>query len=448
MKLQQIILQGLLIVGLVSSGHAQDDRKLLSLEQAIGLTLSNNYDIKLEKFNEEVDANNVSKAVAGQMPVLDLGLGYEFGYSTAEIQTLGSNPGESNPPMELDGTAQTFSFSPEVSIPIFSGFRHRYLYKQLMVAGKLGERQVQQTVERAISATVSAYLDVARLQSQLIINTEILAISQDRYLRMVENANYGAGNSLAKLQAAVDLKTDSANYRSLIIRYENSIRDLNLLMGQQQEMDYIVQENILLTGNLNYDHLKDKMMANNATINVSRLNVENANYQTEVAKSSLAPAISGYANYSHLDSENEANFLRRQRVAGPNVGLRLSWRLYDGGSSKIQRQNAEIRLAQQETALRYTELQMEKNLKNTYAQYQDAREQLRIEESNLATYQLNYDKTADDFRLGLVDASDLRTAQLNLSSAKNRINDLTYSIKQSEVRLLELSGELKLNVAK
>ncbi|MEL7147015.1 MAG: TolC family protein, partial [Bacteroidota bacterium] len=433
---------------LTANALAQESNSVLSLEQAINQTLANNFDIKIERFNQEADANSVSKAVAGQLPTLNLSLGYEFGYSNAEIQTLGGEPGNPSPPLELDGTAQTFNFSPEISIPVFSGFRHRYQYKQLQVAEKSSTALVQQTIERSISKTVSLYLETARLQAQLSISEEILEISRDRHLRMVESARYGASNSLARLQAEVDLKTDSANYRNLRLMYKNSIRNLNLQMGQQPDIAYRVTEKISLTNVLSYEDLKKKMLANNSLIHVSRLRVENANHQTEIAKSYIAPNISGYANYTYLNSENEANFLRSQRVSGPNVGVRMSWRLYDGGTSKIQRQNAAVRLSQQQTSLQYATLQLETELKNIFNQYLTGREQLRIERSNLATYQLNYDKTAEDFRLGQADASDLRSAQLNLSSARNRINDLVYDIKQSEVRLLELSGELQLNIAK
>lgn len=443
--MKRLIAYSFFMVGLAVSGFSQAGNELLPLEKAIDLTLANNYDIKLERFNEEVDANNVSRAVSGQMPRLDVGLNYEYGYSDAEIQTLGLNPGESNPPLELDGTAQTFSAAPELSVPIFNGFRQQYRYKQLETTSKVSTQRVNQTIERSISQTVSAYLEVARLQSQLEINEEIIAISGDRYARTIEDARYGATNSIRKLQAEVDLKTDSANYRNTLLAYENSRRNLNLIMGQNPERAFTVQEDILLTDEFSYDELRAEMLANNSMISISKLNVENANYETEIAKSTLAPSITGYANYSYLDSENEANFLQSQQVYGPNVGIRMSWNIFNGGGNKIQRQNADVRLQQQQTALQSTELTLEKELRNAYSQYLNNREQLRIERSNLPTYQLNYDKTSEDFKLGLVDASDVRTAQLNLSSAKNRINSLTYSVKQSEIRLLELSGRLRLD---
>ncbi|MEM9339383.1 MAG: TolC family protein [Bacteroidota bacterium] len=443
--LTKAVLCGFSMIGLVSSGFSQEvtSSELLTLEEAIDLTLANNYDIKIERYNQEVGDNNVSRALAGQLPRLDLTMNYEFGYSDAEIQTLGSGSEES-PTQNLDGTAQTFSIAPELSVPLFSGFRNRYRYKQLETSSRIGAQRVNQTVELSIRSTVIAYLEVARLQSQLSIDTDIIEISRDRYIRMVQDANYGAANTLGKLQAEVDLKTDSANYRNTALSYENSMRDLNLIMAQPPHKMYRVSEEILLVEKLEYEVLREEMLANNANLNLSKLNLKHANYESEIAKSTYAPSLSAYANYSYLDSENEANFLQSQQVYGPNVGIRMSWNLFNGGSNKVKRQNAGIQLRQQQAMLESTEMMMEKELKNVYSQYLNHREQLRIAQSNLPTYQLNYDKTSDDFKLGLVDASDVRTAQLNLASAKNRMNNLSYGIKQSEVRLLELSGRLNL----
>ena len=256
------------MVGLIFSGFSQEENEVLSLEEAINLTLVNNYDIKIERFNEAIDANNVSRAVSEQMPRLDFGLNYEYGYSDAEIQTLGTNAGESSPPLELDGTAQTFTVTPELSLPIFNGFRQQYRYKQLEITSKVSTQRVNQVIERSISQTVSAYLEVARLQSQLAIDEEIIAISSDRYSRTIEDEKYGATNSLRKLQAEVDLKTDSANYRNIELSYENSRRNLNLIMGQSPEKGYRVQEDILLTDDFSYEELRAEMLSKNSMINI------------------------------------------------------------------------------------------------------------------------------------------------------------------------------------
>ena len=238
------------------------------------------------------------------------------------------------------------------------------------------------------------------------------------------------------------MKTDSANYRNAVLLHENSRRNLNLVMAQPLDQVFIVKEDILLSGDLQYGRLEEEMQISNARLNLSLMGINDATYEAKISESSYFPSIHGYANYTYFDTEDDANFILNNNVRGPNVGVALSWPLFTGGANKITRQNSRIRLDQQKTALDNTTLNLEKELRNAFARYINNKEQLRIEQSNLETFITNYRKISEDHRLGLVDASDLRTAQLNLSSARNRINDLTYNVKQSEITLLQLSGRL------
>jgi len=213
-------------------------------------------------------------------------------------------------------------------------------------------------------------------------------------------------------------------------------------MNQPLTDEYRVRENMQLSEELDYESLLAEMRANNTQLLLTQRSIDNAAYEVKVAGASLFPTIRGYANYSYFNSEDQANFLQNNVAYGPNAGITLQYSIFSGGANKIQRQNARVSLEEQKTAQQSTELTLEKELRNAYAQYANNKEQLRIEESNLATFKRNYEKTYEDFKLGLVDASDLRIAQLNLSAAKNRINNLTYAVKQSEIRLLQLSGRL------
>ena len=434
------LLLGIAACCLAEVGFAQD---VLTLEKAINTSLKNNYNIRLERYNEEVSENNVSRAVSGQLPRLDLNSSYERGYADAELQTLNLQPSESeSPPLELDGTSQTLLVQPQLTVPIFTGFRNKYRYKQLENTHRMSELQLEAVTEQAISGTVSAYLEMARWQAQLEIDRENIAISQDRWLRVSEDAKFGAANSVQRLQAEVDLKTDSANYRSSVLAYQNSRRDLNLVMALPPEQEFVVQPDVALSEGFTYDQLREDMVRHNTQLRLSERRIDQSVYETKISEATYYPTVQGYANYTYLDTEDEANFLQSNTAYGPNAGVTLSWNLFSGGANRIQRQNARIQQNQQETALDQTALQLEKELRNAYAQYANNREQLRIEQSNVATFERNYTKVQEDYKLGLVDAADLRTAQLNLTAARNRINNLTYNIKQSEIRLLQLSGRL------
>ncbi len=431
-----------MLLGLLLSIQESHAQEILELEEAINIALENNYDIRLEKYNVQIQSNNVSRAVAGQMPRVDLTAGYEYGYSDAEIITRGQGEG-TNPPLELDGTSQDITFKNQVTVPIFTGFAGKYRYKQLESSRTMSEVQLAAVVEQSLASTVTNYLQVARFQSRLHILEENIAQSQDRLERVTIDTQYGAANSILRLQAEVNLNNDSATYRNAVLNYDNSKRDLNLLLGLSDNTNFTVQENILLVENMDYAELENAMLMANKQLLLSNQLIDQATYNVKISESSLFPTIQGYANINYLDTEDEASFLQNNTVFGPNVGVNLSLPIFTGGAQKIQRQNAKVSLEQQRLSKANTEAQLKKELQNAFAQYENNRAQLRIEQANLETFETNYTKSKEDFGYGLIDSSDLRQAQINLANAKNRINDLTYNVKQSEIRLLQLSGQLQ-----
>lgn len=417
-------------------------QQVLTLEQAITQAFENNYDIKLEKYNVETNENNVSRSLSGQIPRVDLTASYEWGYSDAELETLNQGDGP-NPLLDLDGTSNDLLLRSQVTVPIFQGFRGKYRYMQLENRHRMSEIQLDNVIEQIIAGTVVSYLQVARLQKQLTIDRSNIELSNNRWNRASIDAEYGASNSLRQLQSKVDLNTDSAQFRTTLLDLENAKRNLNVVTGVNTKIDYQVEEDIVLIDNLTYEELLVEMKANNPMLKLSHQGVENAELQSRISNSTMMPTLQGYANIQYFDTDDEASFLQSQTVLGPNVGVQLNFPIFTGGANRIQQQNAKIQLSQQKTSLENTTRLLERDLSNAYAQYINNKEQLRIEQNNLETFEQNFRKVSEDYQLGQVDDTDLRTAQINLSLAKNRINNLKYGVKQSEIRLLQLSGQLR-----
>lgn len=431
----------LILLAHMAAVHIQA-QQVLSLEQAITQAVEKNYNIKLEKYSLEINENNVSRALSGQAPRVELNASYEWGYSDAEIETLNQGDGP-NPMLDLDGTSNDLLLRTQVTVPIFQGFRGKYSYMQLENNHSMSEIQLDNTIEQVIAQTVSSYLQVARLQQQLDINGSNIELSNNRWTRTRIDAEFGASNSLRQLQSKVDLNIDSAQYRTTLLELENAKRNLNVILVKDDDINYSVEEDIVLIDNLIYEDLLQSMKANNPRLKLSRRIVENAVLQTRISNSTVMPTLQGYANIQYFDTDDEASFLQSQTVLGPNVGVQLNFPIFTGGANRIQQQNANVQLSQQETSLEQTSLLLERDLRNAFARYSNNKEQLRIEQNNLPTFEQNFRKANEDYQLGQVDDTVLRTAQLNLSLAKNRINNLKFGIKQSEIQLLQLSGQLR-----
>ncbi|MEM1326756.1 MAG: TolC family protein [Bacteroidota bacterium] len=419
-------------------------QSLLTLQTAVNNAINNNLELKSEQFNTEIDRNSITRANAGQMPTISLSANLEYGLAPFTQLELGiQGPTGENTIQEFDFTNSTTGLlAANANYTLYDGKQGKYRYEQLQMQYGISQTQVKMMTERIIQQTVNAYIAVARQQSLLELNTQSIELSQERIERLEAQAKYGTAIRLQLTQAVVDLKSDSATYRTTALNLERAKNDLSVLMGQIADEDFRVEENFQLTPDLEYARLKaDLLESNNAIVLNDRL-LQLNELNLNLTKTAYQPRVQAYAEGNYLRTTDEANILLSNELMGFNFGLRASYNLFDGGLRKTREQNAKLAIEQQRSSRAQTTLNLETQLNSAFLQYEDSQEQLRIEESNLVLFEENYERVADNYKLGQASATDLRSAQLNLNAANNRINNLRYNIKQAETALLYLSGRL------
>jgi outer membrane protein TolC len=417
---------------------------LLTLQEAINRAINNNLELKSEQFNTQIAQNNITKANAGQLPTINLSGNLEYGLAPYTRQELAiPNPTGENTINEFDfANSTTGLLAASANYTLYDGKQGHYRYEQLQRQYGISNVQLEMLTERVINQTVSAYINVARQQSQLGIIEQNIGLSQERLERLNRQAKYGTAISLQLTQAEVDLKSDSASYRTTALNLERAKNDLNVLLGRDAENEFQVDEQFELTPNLEYASLKDGLLKNNKAIELNNALLSLNELNLNLAQAAYKPRIQGYVEGSYARIMDEANILRENQQLGFAIGIRGSYTLFDGGLRKTREQNAKLAIEQQRSGRAQTKLSLETQLNSAFLQYQDSKEQLRIEESNIVLFEENYERVADNYKLGQASATDLRSAQLNLNAANNRINNLRYNIKLAETALLYLSGRL------
>ncbi len=420
-------------------------QELLTLSDAIALGIEHNFDVRIERIDAEISANNVSPALAGLRPQISLNGTAQFGYSGTSTETIPLGPpSESNSDViKLDGFNTLLSIGPELSFVLFDGYQGKYRLQQFETINGLSQLRLENEVERVVMQIILAYIEVARQQRQLVIDAENIELSSQRLQRISNAGEYGMANSIQRLQAETNLKTDSVAYRNTTLSLENAKRNLSYLINRLEETPLEVQPQIeFAEKKMIYEDLRRDLTGKNTLLLLSQKNVDLAQQGFDIAKSKFFPVISGFANLNYSYLADDANFLQRNRVAGTAVGIRVNVPIYDGGIRKIEEENALLTFDQNRMKKEQMGVLLQKELRNAYEQYANSREQLRIETSNLQLFLTTYEKVSEDFRLGLATATEIREAQLSLNAAKNRINNLEYTVKQAEVLLLQLSGNL------
>ncbi|MEM9886289.1 MAG: TolC family protein [Bacteroidota bacterium] len=417
---------------------------LLTLQEAINSAINNNLELKSEQFNQQIAQNSITKANAGQMPTISASGSLEYGHAPFTRQELAiPNPTGENTVNEFDFTNSTQGLlAASANYTLYDGKQGKYRYEQLQRQYGISNTQVEMLTERIINQTVSAYIVVARQQNLLSLNKQSIELSQERIERLEAQAKYGTAIKLQLTQAAVDLKSDSATLRTTALNLERAKNDLSLLIGQSADNEFRVEEIFQLTPDLEYTTLQSDVLNNNNALELNNQLLALNELSLQLTQTAYQPRVQGYVEGSYVRIMDEANILFENQQLGFNIGLRVSYNLFDGGLRKMREQNAILAIEQQRTNRAKTVLDLSTQLNTAFLQYEDSQEQLRIEESNLVLFEENYERVADNYKLGQASATDLRAAQLNLNAANNRINNLRYNIKLSETVLLYLSGRL------
>lgn len=434
------------ILIIASSGlnaQSQSEAEVLLLEEAIALAIENNHQIQISRYDAEISALGANPALVGRGPKIDFGGSYQFGWSDASIETLPFGPpGDGNNTNELEGISHTISLGPEMTLLLYDGQTSKWQLDQLHTSSEIADLRLQQALESTVSQVLQTYIELAFQQSLLEISEQNIELSQDRLARSGANADYGTSNSLESLQVTVDLKTDSVAYRSQVLAYENARRSLNYLLALPMDKSYRVEAELALRENLALEELRNSLVEKNTLLRLSQKELMVAEAGVALSKAAYRPQVQGFANVNYTYIQNEASFLLTQRTFGPNAGIRLNIPIADGGARRVQKEQAQLAYQRQQLSQQDLEEELTKDLHNAYAAFSHTQEQLRIEESNLVSFERNLENLQNQFKLGLVNNTDIRTAQLLLNAAKNRISNFQYTLKQSELSLLLLAGEL------
>lgn len=413
-------------------------QELLQKKEAVTIAMENNFDIQLSNNNVDVAMNNASVENSRYLPSLSGTAGGSYSNTEGSVT---QKSGEEN---EFENNeTQSLNASVGLNYTIFDGFGRSNTYKKLKENYRISELQARQMVETTILNIFTSYYEIARLTQDVTNQKQTLNISRIRLQRAQYNFDYGQGSQLDILNAEVDYNNDSITYLTNTQLLANEKRNLNLLLGRDVNIDFSVDTTLTYNDQLLYETLLAHSKENNVTILQQESAMKNANYDIKSVGSNAIPKLNLNANYGWNENYLGAtSFINKSSSVGPSVGATLSWNIYDGGSTRIQKQNAQIALDNQSINLEKQKLNIERNLSNAWTAYQTALFVKDAQEKNLQTAQTNFDRSVDQYKLGQISSIEFRQAQLNLLNAQLALNQAKYTAKNAELVVLQISGDL------
>lgn len=408
--------------------------KSAAVEQAFGQNLS----VRLARNSVQIAENNTSVFNTGQLPTVSANAGVDLDEGGSRFDY---NDGSS---LKANGaTSLSSSASLGVNYLIYDGKARALNIERLRESKATADLELRQSMEFTALQLLNSYYQVAQLTENVALQKEALEVSKQRLERTRYQYEYGQGIRLNVLNAEVDLQRDSVNLLNLEAQLENARRSLNALIGRPADTQFDIDTTVVYGQGLSLDAILKQALQNNVQLLLAEQDLLLSEYDLRLAETTNRPRISANATYAYALKDNDTkSTIDWQNTRGLNLGLSLRWDLFDGGIRRTRMANSRVLINNQQLLKDQLLLDLERDVRNAWQNYQTALFVLDTERRNLATARLNFERSQGQFRLGQIISVEFRQAQLNLLAAATNLSIAKYNAKRFELELLQLSGAL------
>lgn len=413
--------------------HSQETEKL-NLNDAISKGLKNNYQVRIIEKDVEISENNNTWGTAGRLPTISVGANQVNRFDNNENQITGERD---------DISSNSITPYANLQMILFNGFAIKITKQNLEKLQELSKGNMQVTIENTISETINSYYSVLLENEKLKVVGELMQLSKDRYSYIIVKQEIGTAVTFDVLQSKNAFLTDSSNYLLQKIVYENSIRQLNITLGDTNFINYELTDKLIFEDkNYVFEDLKNQLLEKNPILKNMQISQEMLKNNIELAKSSCYPSLSlnagaDYSNqrrkYNDLDAANSYSY-------DMYANLSLSYTIFNGGNRKRNIANAKIEAEQGILQIEDLELTLQNTLFSLYEMYEARRQLLRVASENLEASKLNLEIAKDKFNSGAINSFNYRDVQIiYLNTAFSELQ-AKYNLISTHTDLMKITG--------
>lgn len=411
----------------------------LTIQQAIKIGLENNFALRIANNELEIAKNNNTLGNAGFLPTItaDAALNKRV-QDNKTIFAAGTIPDRN----DLGAETTVTNYGVDATWTIFDGLSMFATADQLELENQISDLEARLMLESVLSDIIITYYQIVGQQQVYEVLNSTLEVSSERIRIAETKLDLGSGSKYDLLQAQADYNAD----RAALIRSGTGLKQAKVLINQilanSVQENFNVQSSIDLAEPIEVETLQAMAATQNLDLMVSRLIEESASTEIKEITGEWFPEIALGAGYRYNRTEASQGFSELNETSGINYGITARVNLFDGFNKKRRRQNAGIQLKNEQLRIQEQQLLIRSEIAQIYEEYLDAVELISLESENLNINRESLDIALERYRLGTINAVELREAQLSLLNAENRLISAKIEAKISETELLRLSGQL------
>jgi len=431
-----------LIIG-VATAQAQNNKvpnaPILTLKDAIEISLQNNYDIRLSRNTSVIAQNNVTLGNARFLPTVT------GSYTIANsIQSTTQTRSDSTV-NRINGANNTGSnYGVDLNWTIFDGFNMFATYDALKQRRQLGQVRLQDTVQRTVAAVITTYFDLINQQKQIEALQSVIAISRTQLRYANDRFQVGRVARLDVYNAQVALNTDTATLIGQQQTFKASKIELNRILSRDPQTEFNVADTIVVDQGLILANIINQAQTQNPTILSAQISQRLSEINLKQIRATRYPQVSVTTGYTWSNSSNPAGFARVQNSRGLNYGLAATVNIFDGFNQWRRERNAKLQIDNSKLNSAQTRIEVEAQISNVFSSYLSGLELIKLGQSNVELARKSLDISLEKYRLGTITPLEIREAQRNFLNAQSIFYNSQYQSKVAETTLKQITGAISL----
>lgn len=434
----------LLIIATGSFAQQQQQQKL-NLQQSIELGLKNSKDLRISQSKMETAGAKLSEANSQLLPQLKFQAGYTRLSSVPPFQV--QIPFMPNPIKISDVILDNYNLRVSLQQPVFTGFRLSSLRSAASLQNQAAETDYSKDINEAAFRIQSAFWQFYKAQQLLSVLNENLIQNQ----KHLEDTRNNLQNGLVTQNDVLKLEVLYSNTKLQQIEAQNNLdvakvafnQALGLPLDAQTDIDVKDIKTDLASekqGAYKFEDIIKEAKQNRGELKSLQYRFQASREAAAAARSGWFPSIYLNANYYYNNPNTRYQPPVKQFKDSWDLGVSLSWDIWNWGYTSAQVTQAEQNAIQSETSLSQANEAVELEVYSNYLTYQRSMEKVTVSSQSIDQAKENYRIINDKYNVQLATSTDLIDAETAVLQAQTNYNNALVDYELAKARLEKSIG--------
>ena len=418
---------------------AQEEKLVLSLEQALEIALSENPTIKIADQQIEIKRYAKQGTYASLYPQIDATASYQ---RVIKKQTMSMDFGGQTQAIKV-GSDNSFNGGIALGMPVVNA--------QLWESLKVSALDVELAVEQARSSRIDMVEQVTKAYYGVLLAKESYNLFQRVYDNAVNNNevvkkrfDVGSVSEYDLITSNVSVQNAQPNMIEAEYTVVLALWQLKALLGID------LQRDIDVTGSLmDYVHIMDRgydisqlSLENNSTLKQLDMQEDMLNHALRITKFANIPSLSLNAAYLYTALGNDGKFFKKEAWNPYSyAGLQLNIPIFAGNKRRAATREANLNLQNLQLQRENVERQLRVGIVQYLNNMQSSVKKYHASAATVDQAQRGYDIAVKRYDVGRGTLVDIDNSQVALVQAEMSRNQSVYNFLTAKVSLDKVLGD-------